>query len=235
MTGYFDTKDQQKQDNLDQWHMARWSKFTASENYKLLVGNGTSTFGAGAYSYIKKKALQMCTMMWERPEMEEVKSLLHGKMYEYPAYQALVRTTGYESLRYLGTEYPIFLEYEPLPNESGGSPDSISLSDDAKVEILAEIKCPKDPTNHFDRLKWKNQWDIKEGYFSCYTQIQNLLLITGAELGIFCSYDERQLNPLHKVKIIDVKPDRKFQDGLDLRLKMAVKEKYRVLEEHLNA
>lgn len=230
---YFDTKDQEKQDNIDKWFIARWSKFTASENYKLLAPSGTSVFSPGAYTYIKTKVLEMCTQMWERPELEEVKALLHGRIYEYPAFEATTRATGY-NLKYLGTEHPLFLEYEPLPNESGGSPDAISLTSDAKVDVVAEMKCPKNPMNHFERLKWKTQWDIKENYFSCYSQIQNLLLITGAELGIFASYDERQINPSKKVKIIEVKPDKKFQDNLDIRLRMAVKEKYKILEEYMN-
>jgi hypothetical protein len=220
--------------DLDQWHLARWSKFTASENYKLLTGNGSNVFGAGAMTYIKEKVLQMTTHMWERPELDEVKSLLHGKMYEYPAYKATVQATGYAGLIYLGEERPLFLEYEPLAGESGGSPDSISLKSDSTVDIIAEIKCPKNPMYHFDRLKWKTQWDIKEGYNSTYCQIQNLLMITGAELGLFVSYDDRQIDVRKKAKIIEVKPDKKFQDNLDLRLRMAVKEKYKVFEEYNN-
>jgi hypothetical protein len=225
----------EQSDRLDQWFMARWSKFTASENYKLLAGNGASMFGSGAMSYIKTKALECCIQMWERPEVEEVKALLHGKMYEYPAFKAMVEATGYEDLAYLGTETPLFLEYEPLPKDSGGSPDCIRLTQDAKVDLLAEIKCPKNPMYHFERLKWKDQWDIKENYISCYSQIQNLLMITGAGLALFASYDERQVNHSKKIKIIEVKPDKKFQDNLDLRLRMAVKEKYKILDEYLNA
>lgn len=232
---YFDTDNQKQQDKIDQWFVARWSKFTASENYKLLSASGAALWNPGAWTYIKTKALEMCTQMWERPELEEVKSLLHGKMYELPAFQALVRETRLTSLRYLGTENPLFLEYEPLAKESGGSPDAIDLTSDAKVDIVAEIKCPKSPMYHFERLKWKNQWDIKESYFSAYSQIQNLLMITGAGLGIFASYDERQVNASKKIKVIEVLPDKKFQDNLDIKLRMAVKEKYRIFDEYMNA
>lgn len=221
--------------DLDQWHLQRWAKFTASENYKLLVANGTSMFGAGAYTYIKEKVLQMTTHMWERPEMEEVKSLLHGKMYEYPAYKAVVAATGYTQLIYLGEENPLFLEYEPLKGESGGSPDSISLTEDANVDIILEMKCPKNPMYHFERLKWKTQWDVREGYPSCYCQIQNLMMITGARLGLFCSFDDRQIRLEKKSKIIDLLPDKKFQDNLDIRLRVAVKEKYRIYNEYMNS
>lgn len=229
MTNNFDQSDK-----IDQWFVARWSKFTASENYKLLATNGTSIWGAGAWTYIKTKALEMSTQMWERPELEEVKSLLHGKMYEFPAFQAVVKETRLEMI-YCGTENPLFLEYEALKGESGGSPDAIVLDSEAKVTVVTEIKCPKNPMYHFERLKWKNQWDIKEQYPLCYSQVQNLMMITGSEMGIFASFDERQINVSKKCKIIEVKPDKKFQDNLDLRLRMAVKEKYRLFDEYMNA
>jgi len=164
--------------DLDQWHLARWSRFTASENYKLLLEGKGTTFGSGAMTYIKEKVLQMTTHFWDRPELDEVKSLLHGKMYEYPAYKATVQATGYNNLIYLGEDTPLFLEYEPLAKDSGGSPDSLALNSDASVDIVAEFKCPKNPMLHFERLKWKSQWDVKEGYASCYCQIQNLMMIT---------------------------------------------------------
>lgn len=221
--------------DLDQWHLQRWSKFTASENHKLLSPAGAQMFSPGGYTYIKEKVLQMTTNIWERPQLDEVEACLHGKVHEYPAYKATVAATGYSNLIYLGEERPLFLEYEPLEGESGGSPDSISLTEDDKVDIVAEIKCPKNSLNHFNRLVWKDQWDIKLKYIQAYTQIQNLLMITGAGLGLFVSYDDRQKRIDKKVKIIDVFPDKKFQDNLDIRIRMAVKEKYRIYEEYMNS
>lgn len=221
--------------DLDQWHLQRWSKFTASENHKLLPTSGSSAFSPGAYTYIKQKVLQMTTNMWERPELDEVEALLHGKVHEYPAYKATIAATGYTNLIYLGEEKPLFLDYEPLAGESGGSPDSISLTESSAVDIVAEIKCPKNPMNHFNRLLWKNQWDVKEKYIQAYSQIQNLLMITGAGLGLFISYDDRQKRVDKKCKIIEILPDKKFQDNLDLRIRMAIKEKYRIYEEYMNS
>ncbi len=220
--------------DLDQWHLQRWSKFTASVNYKLLPSGGANMFSAGAYSYIEERALQMTTNMWSRPELDEVESLLHGKVHEYPAYKALKQASGYENLIYLGEENPLFLEYEALKGECGGSPDSISLTESASVDIVAEIKCPKNPMNHFKRCFWTSQWDVKEKYPQAYCQIQNLLMITGAGLGLFVSFDDRQKLPQKKIKIIEIMPDKKFHDNLDIRLRMAVKEKYRIYNEFMN-
>ena len=222
-------------DKKDKWFSDRWGKLTASENYKLLTPAKDAVFNSGAYTYIKQKALEMCTMMWERPELEEVKSLLHGKMYEYPAYEAYVHATKNYSMTYLGTETPLFLDYEPLKKDSGGSPDVINITESNTIDAGAEIKCPKNPLYHFERLKWKTQFDIKENYILCYSQIQNLLLITGAQIWQFVSYDERQVAKSKKCIIIDVYPDKKFQDNLHFRLVKGVEEKYRILEEHMNA
>lgn len=221
--------------DLDQWHILRWGKLTASENYKLLVNGKDTMFSPGGITYIKEKVIQMTTHFWDRPELDEVKSLLHGKMYEYPAYKATVQATGYNNMIYLGEDNPLFLEYEPLAKDSGGSPDSLVLNSDATVDVVAEFKCPKNPMLHFERLKWKSQWDLKEGYPSCYCQIQNLMMITKARLGLFTSFDDRQIRDDKKAKIIEVLPDKKFQDNLDLRLRMAVKEKYRIYDEYMNS
>ncbi len=224
-----------KNDEKDKWFLERWTKFTASENYKLLGNSNGKVFTPGGYTYIEQKALEMVTTMWERPELEENKNLLHGKMYEYPAYKAYIDVTKNYSMKYLGSDTPLFLEYERLKGESGGSPDVVNINSSSKVDALAEIKCPRNPMNHFKRLKWKTQWDIKENYIECYCQMQNLLLITGGTLCQFISYDERMKTSTSKIKIIDVYPDKKFQDNLHFRLVKAIEEKYLVLDEYMNS
>lgn len=220
--------------NVDKWFSDRWGKFTASCNYKLLsTGASGRLFGTGANSYIEEKAMEMTTNMWERPGLDQVESLLHGRVHEYPAYLYYLKATGNNSLIYMGDENPIFLDYEPLKGESGGTPDCGDINDKFQIDIGAEIKCPKNPIEHFRRLKWKDQWDVRENYISCYSQIQNLMMITGALQWDFISYDDRQVAYKNKGKIIEVKPDIKFQDNLDMRIRLAIKEKYKVLSEHL--
>lgn len=219
---YFDSDDK-----LDEWFKSRRAKLTASENYKLLKS------GVGYDTYIETKVIELTTAQWERPELDEVKSLLHGKLYELPAFESYIRDTKNYSMTYMGSENPIFLDYEPLKEESGGTPDGGNITKDNKMDYLIEIKCPKNPAYHFRRLKWKSQFDIKEQYLSCYTQIQNLLLITGAFGCDFVSYDERQLSPAKKKVIIEVKPDMTFINNLELRIQLAVKAKYKLLSEHM--
>ena len=94
-------------DAVDSWHLQRWARITASENFKIVKpGDGGKMFTPGGYTYIEQKALEATTRMWERPELEEAKSLLHGKMYEYPAYQEYVRVTRNFEMKYIGDANP---------------------------------------------------------------------------------------------------------------------------------
>ncbi len=221
--------------NIDDWIMARLGQFTSSENYKLL-GNASDgkTFGAGAMTYIKTKAIEASSHLWERPALEETASLLWGKVYEYPAYEEYIHVTKNYSMTYLGTETPLFLSYEPLAGESGGSPDIVNITSSDTVDHGCELKCSKNPMFHFDRLIWKSMWDIKENYLSCYTQVQHLMMVTGAKTWDFMSFDDRQRIRANKSKIIEVKPDLKFQNNLEMRIRIAIKEKYAVMSKHFN-
>lgn len=222
MSNYFNNSE-----GIDAWFIKRRAKFTSSTNWKL---NSTP---AAFSAYVEEKVIELTTSQWERPEMEEVKSLLWGRVYEYPAFESYVKETKNYSMTYIGRENPIFYPDETMPEESGGSPDGANILENGKVDYGMEIKCPKNPANHFRRLKWESQWDIKENYFTCYAQIQDLIRITGAFGWDFISYDERQLSPAKRKVIIEVKPDRKFIDNLELIIKIAIKDKYKLLSEHM--
>lgn len=220
-------------DPVDRWHLQRHGKYTASESYKLLTpAKPNSLWSPGAYTYIEEKAIQSVSDLWERPELEEVSSLLYGRVHELPAYEAYVNATRNYSMTYMGTESPLFLEYELLMGESGGTPDVANILKDGSIDVGAEIKSPKNPVYHFRRLKWRTQFDLKEGYPLCYTQCQMLLMITKAQEWHFVSFDDRQRMKSKKVKIIEVKNDTKFQDNLHVKLEMAIKEKYKLISEH---
>lgn len=216
----------------DQWYQQRWAKLTASENYKLLTNDKKgNVFGKEAWDYIEEKAMQMCTVMWERPSLDGVESILHGGMYEYPAFQEYVRVTGHD-MTYLGSENPLFLDDEELMGESGGSPDAILLGKDLQIVRGAEFKCPKNPMNHFRRIKWTSQWDVKENYIQAYCQIQNLLKISKAPEWDFVSFDERMNNPALKMKVITCYPDKKFIDNLHLRTVKGIEEKHKIIKQY---
>lgn len=214
--------------DIELWHKKRRAKLTASTNYKLI--GALSTYNL----YVKEKAIEQSTAMWERPEIEQATSLLWGNVYEQPAHERYIATTKNYSMTYIGRDAPIFYSHpdEKLIEDSGGTPDAANILESGSIDYGAEYKCPKNPANHFDRLKWQNQFDIKENYIQCYTQIQNLIMITGALGWDFISYDERMLSKKDQIIIIEVKPDKKFIDNLELKLHIGVRDKYKKLSEH---
>ena len=215
-------------DEKDKWFLARHGKFTASEIGKLLSkGAGTKMFGSGALTYIKQKAIEKMTVLWEKPEVEEVKSLLHGKAHEYPAYEAYKRMTGNHSMRYFGTDAPLFLEFD---KDSGGSPDGL-MGQGTDIHCGLELKCPKNSHIHWDYFTMKDQWDLREYNADYYAQIQFLMRITSAKEFHFFSFDDRFIEPKKKGKVITILPDKKFTDNLEIRIQMAVKMRNEIIEQ----
>lgn len=221
--------------NRDKWALERWGKFTGSENHKLLSKGTGEMFGAGARTYIKQKALEMTINMYERPEMEENKTLLWGALHEQEAFEWYRHFTRNE-LIYCGTLNPLFLTYDEMPTEVGVSPDSVNPEcvNTYKVDFGAELKCPRNPSIHFDRLLWKDEEDLKNNNPEYYCQIQNTFLITGAQQWHFVSYDGRQKDKKKRIKVIEVMPNKKYLDNLQIRLEAAVKEKYKILQQYQN-
>lgn len=206
----------------DKWALDRHTMFTASEMYKLLaVGPGGKGWGQLAKTYIRKKARESMTELWEQPQLEYVEALLHGNMYEQPAFMHYVRKTGNKIMEYHGSENPIFIKYNKF---SGGSPDAVAR----KQQLIfwgLELKCPANPDNHMNNLDLKDQWDLKQAKIHDYTQCQFLMMCTGANGWHWMSYDERFKDPNLKGKIIEVLPDKNFMANLDIKIKLAEKDR----------
>jgi hypothetical protein len=218
-------------DPKDQWFLERHGKFTASEIGKLLSkGSVSEMFGKGAITYIRQKAIEEMTVLWERPELESVKSLLHGKAHELPAYEMYKRVTKNYSMRYFGSDAPLFLRFN---NDSGGSPDGL-MGNDEIVYCGLEVKCPKNSHIHYDYLEMNDQWDLKLYNIDYYSQIQFLLMITRANEFHFCSFDDRFIDKKKKIKVIEILPDKKFHDNLEVRIQMAIKMKKAIVERQFN-
>lgn len=217
-------------DNKDQWYVDRWGKFTASEIYKILSsGRGSDMFGAPAKEYIRQKAIENMSVMWERPELEFVKAILHGRAHEYPAFEAYKSVSRNYSMQYFGSDNPVFIRFN---EDSGGSPDGI-IGSAKNVTWGLELKCPKNPGIHLDHMEMANQYDLEAYNLSYYAQIQFNLMVTKAEGWHFVSYDERYRAPHMKIKILDVFPDRRFQDNLEIRLRMAIRHRNEIISRHL--
>lgn len=216
-----------KMDPKDRWLLERHAMFTSSQNYRLLdSGPGGKGFGKMALNYIEEKAIESMTELWEAPKLEFVEALLHGKVYEYPAFSHYVQKTGNTIMQYHGSEDPIFVPYNKY---SGGSPDGVARKD-GHIFWLLELKCPANPKNHFKNLSLQTQWDLKQAKIHDYTQCQHLIMSTGANGAHWMSYDERFRDKSLRGKIIEVLPDPNFITNLDIRLRLADKEKKKMIE-----
>ena len=210
------------------WFLDRHSKFTASSNSKLLLkGKDGTGFSVGGITYIEEKAIETMTELFENPKLEFVEPLIFGNAQEQHAYESYVEVSKNYNMRYFGSETPVFLDYNEY---SGGSPDGLMGQGDV-VHWGLEIKSPMNSKNHYKYLKFKTQWDLKEQRIEYYTQIQFLLMITKADGFHFSSYDERFKDKKLRVKILDVLPDKSFQDNLEIRLHLAQKEKLKIIKE----
>lgn len=221
---------------IEEWLQKRRSRFTASENWKLLRTQKQphdQLWSAMANTYIETKVIELTTKIYQKPEIEEVEALLHGKENEYPAYERYIKETGNYSMTYMGDENPMFIPCEIMPNESGGTPDVGNITSDGKIDWGCELKNPVNPAFHFRRLTWKTMWDVKEGYPSCYCQIQDLIRLTGASGWDFVSHDVRQFYTSKQIVIIKIEPDRKYIDNLEMRIRLAVNDKYKLLSKHM--
>lgn len=219
-------------DQRDRWHLQRHAMLTSSENYKLLPkGKDGTGFSQTGLTYITNKVIESMTVLYERPELDQVESLMHGKAYEEASFHRYVKESKNSSMRYFGSDNPVFIKHNEY---CGGSPDAC-MGDGEIVKWGAEMKNPKNPANHFLYMGFKTQWDLKEKRIEYYTQIQDLLLITEAEGWHFVSYDERFKNPKLQIKILEVMPDMKFQNNLEIRKSLAQKKKLEIIEQITNA
>jgi hypothetical protein len=214
-----------------QWLLEKRGKFGASEDYKLMVDGKGEMFSKGAWSYIEKKFIEMCTEIWEDPKMEFVEPLFWGNNYELAAFNHYQEVTGNVSMRYFGTENPIFLTHTP---DSGGSPDGI-MGEGTKIHVGLEVKCPLNSARHVFYSKMKDQYDLKDEMPAYYTQCQKLLMITGGSVWHWISFDDRFKNHNKKMKLIEIYPDYKFQEKLEMKIMQAVIERNKMIEEFLNS
>lgn len=217
----------------EQWKLARFGKFTASEIHKLLSkGKGSEMFGEGARTYIKQKAVDNYTGYEDRNV--QTYAMMMGKVKEPEAYALYCKLLGFPGIKYFGGGDPVFIEYGP---DAGCSPDALAYMPDDTISFGADFKCPTRDT-HWDYLtefkgKDKNQFDLRRVCEDYYAQIQFTMMCVKCELYHFVSYNE--YFPFNdRMLILEIKPDKPYQANLDIRLKMAIKERNRLIEELKN-
>ncbi len=215
---------------VEKWKLAKWGNFSASEMSKLLSkGTGSETFGVGARTYINKIARQAYTTFNEEDEVE-TKAMKDGKMREPVSFAFLEKLLGFNGLIYYGGGNPIFHHYCP---DSGCSPDVIAPIDANTVSFGAELKNPTGDVHMEYLRKIKDQYDLKKESEIYYCQSQFSLMAYKCDLWLWCSHNE-YFPFKDRMLIVEVKPDKSYQANLDIRLKMAIKERNRLIEELKN-
>lgn len=207
------------------WRLAKWGKFSAS-CIDVLTSKGVGEmFGKGAKTYIKKVAREAYTL-FNTEEDVETYDMKMGKQREAQSYAAYRKAIGFDDLTYYGGNNPHF---EPYDEHSGGSPDCVAKMSDGKVSFGAEFKNPKGDV-HFDYLtNIRNQYDLYKAAPIYYGQCQFLLMIYKCDLWHWCSHNEF-FPPRDRLLLIEVEPDKQYQDNLLLRLKQAIILKQLIIE-----
>lgn len=225
-----DTKDYRFSDEAEsKWLLDKWGKLSASEIDNLSTPGKGVTFSPGGVAYIERIAREAFTL-FNMEENNMSKAMANGKKKEPEAFQFYLRLIGMgDAVEYFGGSNPYFEHYCP---DSGASPDAIVWKDKENrlVSWGVELKCPSSKI-HFDYLrKIKTQFDLKEMNPQYYGQVQFNLMTFKADLWHWCSYNEYY--PIkHRMKILEVVPDKNYQNNLKIRIKMAVKMKYEIIKE----
>jgi hypothetical protein len=213
----------------EKWKMDKWGMFSASEIDCLLTGprgkTDTSLFGQGALTYIHKVARQAFTAFNEEDDNAMSYAMKMGKANEPLAFMEYVRLTGITMIEHYGGDNPVFIKH---CEHSGCSPDAVAKDKTGRASFGAEIKAPQGDA-HFDfLLNVKDQWDLKDWERKYYTQCQFSMMAHNCELWHWISWNEF-FPDRYKLHIIEIEPDKPFQEELQMRLDAAIKIKNDIL------
>lgn len=214
------------------WKMAKWGMFSASEIDVLAVPAKSGVFSSGAETYIEDVAREAYTL-YNDDDNVETWAMKKGKMKEGQSFSHYRRLIGdLSSLEYFGGGNPYFEKYCA---DSGSSPDCVAWinKDEKKASFGSELKNPNAKTHWGYWKTIKDQFDLKMVERKHYGQCQFNMITFKTDLWHWCSYNE-YFPFKHQMLIIEVKADKGYQDNLTIRLKMAVKKKWQLIEEMKN-
>lgn len=217
-----------KEDAEAAWKKEKWGKFSASEIDVLAIPGKGTTFSDGAETYIEKMAREEYTIFNDEENVETF-SMRKGKMKEAQSFGHYRRLVGFDGLEYFGGSNPYFEKYS---QDSGSSPDCLAWIDKEKktVSFGGELKNPNSKT-HWDYLRnVKDQFDLRKINRQYYGQCQFGMMTFKTSLWHWCSYNE-YFPFKDQMLIIEVVPDLAYQSALSVRLKMAEKKKWELIEE----
>lgn len=221
-----ESKDSEKA-KVEAWLRKKWGRFSASQMFHLNVpGKAGEIFSPGGITYIEQVACEAHTI-YNDEESVESKAMKIGKIREPQSFAFLSRLLGFDGLQYFGGDNPIFDLYCP---DSGVSPDCKAMLPDGTVSFGAELKNPTRKVHMFYLRNIKDQLDLKRISDEYYAQVQMALMKYKCDHWLWCSHNE-YFPFKNRMKIVEVKTDERYQQNMAIRIKMAVKMKYKIIEE----
>jgi hypothetical protein len=244
MPEYFDQISQKEID----WLKARWAHFTGSQADRLMhtgirpmtkeelksrpPGNKNKTlpslWGKTAITYIEEVATE-CVSEFNMDGGFENRAMRKGKLNEPISFKELENRLRLRKgiLHYHGGDDPQFFEYSSY---FGVSPDIRAVTPKGKTSFGAELKNP-DTKQHFLYLLHANTGDkLKLYHPEYYGQCQSCCMKFETDHWLFVSFNEHMKNYADRMLIVEVKADKQYITNLDLRLKMANKEKEKMIQ-----
>lgn len=223
------------------WENIRAGRFTSSEIWKIMEcgkrpmtpdelaarpkkGPGSATklvpdpskMSEKGLTYISQKVAEVLTGRPKPPAYAY--PLVFGKEQEPDAVEYFETITGLECEE---------VGFQPWSNHGGGSPDRLIGTNQG-----LEVKCPWDSTHQIDYLMLTDVYDLKRNYPEYYWQCVSLMLFTGRDLWHFCTFDNRMINPKHKMTFmkIHLKDVQEDIDTINIALESAVKLKLELIK-----
>lgn len=170
----------------NQWKKKRWGKFTASEFHRLMAdGRTKGSIGKSAESYVLEKVAE-CVAEFQPEDRYISEAMQWGLDHEADAIQAFVERTGIE-VSMTGDSQEFF---QSECGNYGCTPDGVIVDSLSGIEV----KCPNTAT-HIQYLSIIGAEGLKAVEPKYYWQIQGSMLVTGAAMWHFASFDPRIINP----------------------------------------
>lgn len=175
------------------WLSERIGKFTASENWRLMVPpkSKSEEWSDQAYGYILEKVAE--EISGEEKFTPENYAIKWGIEYE-----PVARKLYAESVGALRIDTPGFLpiEIEGIGVIAGASPDGVVIFEEPETHneyapFGCEIKCPNSPARHIEYLLIESDEYLKKHYREHYWQCQTGMIAANLREWIFISFDPR--------------------------------------------
>jgi hypothetical protein len=192
-------------ENKEDWAKFRRGLFTASEVHRLLsepklkADKESGNLSEGAKTYVRERVAILLAP--EEPQYYN-SNMERGNEVEPQAVMAYAERIG-KSVNdddFVYTSVGGFVFFTDEDYNAGGTPDIII------GKTICEIKCPLSKT-HLEYLMIRDAEELKKAVPQYYSQMQMNMWLTGAENGVFISYDDRYYKEKHHLHTVDVPRD----------------------------